>query len=44
MPTYILQMPRVKALWLTAAYPQSRRMLLNYFLPGKFRTEAGRYL
>ena len=41
-PVYILQMPRVKALWVTARKPASRIVAMNSFLPGKAATEAGR--
>ena len=41
-PVYMRQMPRVKALWVTARKPALRIVAENSFLPGKAATEAGR--
>ena len=41
-PVYMRQMPRVKALWVTARKPALRIVAKNAILPGKAATEAGR--
>ena len=41
-PVYMRQMPRVKALWVTARKPALRIVAKNAILPGKAATEVGR--